>query len=361
MKKIMSIAMSFAVICSLTACGSAASDTSANSEKRDAEKVQETSAEELTEASDTDTYDSYEDTVIAYYRYVADKDYEKALSVMMPENACSLITYMYSEDELIEEYFDDWDIGQKISFKEVTSEESMDKDEKQELLSRLNEEIYCFDQLSGKYDKLPAPEELAEELDDMFCQLSDYDCPDYISDVRALNIHLTDSHGVDYFHRAYVYLIDGEGWRVAGVEDAPDDEWQSKIDPLFDLGNEIGPAAADSLNRLIGENKFGLAERDWSQSFVISNDAEYCFQFDADAAKVVCEDIIANVEGAEDCDIFAAFSGTAIADIIICRKDDHNNICITPSGLIDMGDEYVNASDLTYEKACELYLENLGG
>ena len=364
-KKIMTLTVMLTLIGSLTACGSKASGSSGKSVKKDTEKVHKTSAENLTEDSDTDTtYDSYEDALAAYYGYVADKDYEKALSVMMPEKACSLITYMYSEDELIEEYFDDWDIGQKISFKEVTSEESMDKSDKRELLTMLNAEFYCFDQVIEKYDELPEPEELEEELDDMFYQISDNapdDCPDYISDIREVNIRLTDSHDVDYYHRAFVYLIDGEGWRVAGVEEDSKDEWQSKINSLFYLGDDIGPAAADSLNKLIGENKFELAERDWSSSFVISNDPEYCFQIDKDAAKVVCEDIVANVEGVEDCDFFVAFNGTGLADIIICRKDDHKNICITPSGLIEIGDEYVNASDLTYEKACELYLQNLGG
>ena len=127
------------------------------------------------------------------------------------------------------------------------------------------------------------------------------------------------------------------------------------------MGEQVRSATANSLNNLISENRFGLAEIDLSQPCALSSDSEFCFHFDNDVAKLVCEDIFANVEGAENYDFFIALSKNNIDDIIICSKDDHKNVCITPSGCIDIGDEYENASDLTYEKACQLYLQNIGG
>lgn len=352
-------------LCTLTACGVNTSDSSVSSVENVDETIVETSAKNLNESSDRTAYDSYEDALIAYYKYVADNDYDNALSVMMPEEIRSLITYMNSEDEIIEDFFYGWDINQKILFEDVISEESMDYDEKQEFLTMLDAELYCFNQIIRKYDQFPDPEEMEEELEKLQYQIMEDDsiaCPDYISDIHKLNIHLTDSHDVDFYHTVVVYQIDGERWYVIEAEEDDDykEDWTTKVIVLSNMGEQVWSAAADSLNNLITENKFGLAEIDWSQPFAISSDSELCFRFDKDAAKVVCEDIFANVEDSENYDFFIVLSDYSINDIIICSKDDHNNICITPSGCIDMEDGYENASDLTYEKACQLYLQNIG-
>lgn len=357
-----------ALICTLTACVTdTTSDLSFSSEESAFETMKETSAEGLTEFSGESAYDSYEDALAAYYGYVISKDYDSALSVMMPESVCRLIKYMKSEEEILEEYFYEWDINQKIIFKEVLSEVTMDDAERRQLCDDINAELHCFMQISEKYEQFPPFEELEEEINEMYSQMMNpyngWILPDsyprYISDIHKVNVHLTNSRDVDFYHTAVVYLIDNEGWHVIQVEEDPKEEWQKKVGALADMGHHIWSAAADSLNSALAENQFGFAEKDWSQPCVISSDPELCFNFNEEASLAVCGEIIAGVEGAENYDFFIALSANGIDDIIICSKDDHNNICITPSGCICIGDEYENASDLTYEKACQLYLQNM--
>lgn len=352
------LAAMLAVICTLTACAPASVDPVGSV------TVQETA--DVTEASGQNGYVSYEDALIAYYGYVADEDYDSALSVMMPEKICTILHYMHPDEEIVEEYFDaGWDIDRKIAFQEVLSEETLDDEELQRLSTALNAELYSFDQVIAKYDQLPAPEELEEEIYAVCNQIMESAgsaaCPDYVSELHKVNVHLTDRYDVDFYHTAVAYRIGSEGWRVIEVEEAPKDEWEQKIMALSDMDQKIWSAAADALNSAYAENKFGLAEKDWSQPCAVSPDPELCFRFDSEAARSICEEIVADVEGAEDYDFFIALSGSGIDDIIICAKDDHHNICITPSGCIDIGEDYENASDLTYEKACQLYLQTMGG
>lgn len=357
MKKYLSvIAMMLALTCTVTACGAnKSSDVSSK------ENVSE-SMSELADSSDKAVYDTYEEALAAYYEYVADEDYYGALSVVMPENVCSLIKYMRSEDEIIEEYFDEWDINKKLCFDEVVSEIKMDDAEKQEFYDYINAELYCFSQISEKYEQFPPAEDLEEELNGLYDQIMDKastnSCPDYVSDIRNVKVHLTTSHDVDIYHTAIVYLIDDEGWRIIWIEEDSKEEWEKKITSIADMGHNVWTSSLDLVNEYIAENKFGLAEKDWTKPCAISTVPDFCYNFDKEAALEFCEDIYSDIDGAEKYDFFIAFSGSTMTDIIICSKDDHKNICITPSGSIDIGDEYENASDLTFEKACQLYLEN---
>lgn len=358
MKKYLSvIAMMLALTCTVTACGA-----NKNSDVSSKENVSE-SMSELADSSDKAVYDTYEEALAAYYEYVAAKDYDAALSVMLPESVCSLIKYMKSEDEIVEEcFYDWWDINKKLYFDEVVSEIQMDDAEKQQYCNEINAELYCNLQISEKYEQFPPAEKLEEEISELYDQVwitpQQTNCPNYISDIRNVKVHLTTTHDVDIYHTAFVYLIDGEGWRVIRIEDDPKEEWEKKITSIADMGDSVWTSSLDLVNEYIAENKFGLAEKDWTKPCAISTVPDFCYNFDKEAALEFCEDIYSDIDGAEKYDFFIAFSGSTMTDIIICSKDDHKNICITPSGSIDIGDEYENASDLTFEKACQLYLEN---
>ena len=148
-------------------------------------------------------------------------------------------------------FYDWWDINKKLYFDEVVSEIQMDDAEKQEYCNEINAELYCYLQISEKYEQFPPAEKLEEEISDR-----QTNCPNYISDIRIVKVHLTTTYDVDIYHTAFVYLIDGEGWRVIRIEDDPKEEWEKKITSIADMGRSVWTSSLDLVNEFIFSNIF---------------------------------------------------------------------------------------------------------
>lgn len=348
-------------------------------------KASNSSSEAVSESSDTEDsgYESYEDAIGDFYRLMAEKDYDGALSVKMPKNIRDLIWFTLSQDsdgqersvdwdeEVLDEQFGDWDYFQKLTFEEIADEIPLDEQDIEQILDSVNAEFYAIRKAAESYEVLPEPEVLGDKIDELIEQTidrasgklkTDLD-PEYehASEVRQFNIRLSDSHDINYFHTVLVYFVDGEGWFLLDTDETEtEDDWYDSTQGIGYIAEEIYPAAADVLNAMIGSNEQDLAMVDWTANMIISPDPELCYNFDQAAAKAVCEGIAEKVEGIGDVDYFVVLGDNGIQDVVIAKKDEHKFVRIFPSGLIELSDDdYVNASDMTFEQAHELTIQKM--
>ncbi|MBQ8960732.1 MAG: hypothetical protein IJ071_05890 [Ruminococcus sp.] len=368
--------------CAFASCGdNGRSSSSESTSESSAETVSE-SSEESEDPDETGEeasgYETSEEAIKAFYDCIAQEDYDGALSVKMPKKIRNLIWYTISEEsggkrsvdwdeELLDDHFGYWDYYQKPVFKEILSEEPGDDDD----LAYINAELCCVERAADAFDELPEPEELEEKMDQIYDELvddytgllkSDAELGSYqASEMKSSKVLLSDSHGVELYHTVLTYYVDGEGWFVLGADEEDKDDWQDGIVGLSDLGDGIYRATADVLNGFFAENKFGLADEDWVTTVrVLSPDQEKCYNFDPEAAKAACDGIAEAVEGLDGVDYFLVIVGNETENIVISRKEKHNIVMIYPHGSIDFSDDdYVNASDLSFEQAYEVYMEKI--
>ncbi|HBB20612.1 MAG TPA: hypothetical protein DCZ62_09290 [Ruminococcus sp.] len=346
-------------------------------------KASNSSSEAVSESSDTEVsgYENGEEAAKAFFTLMSDEDYDNAFSVLMPEKIRDIVWYTISEEdssgkrivewdeESLDELFGYWDYYHKMTFQETVSEETYDEEEKERDLNYINAWFCSARKAAESYDELPEPDVLDDKMNELIDEVIDFndlrlkaDIPseyEHASDIKKLNVRLSDDKDVDFYHTVTTYYVDGEGWFVFETEEAGKDGWSNGIAGLSDLGDSIFGATAEVLNGFFNENKFGLAEEDWTTTKrVISPDPELCYNFDPEAAKAVCDGIAEAVEGLDNVVYFVVINGSEIENIVLSRKVNHKYVCIFPHGCIDITeDEYENASDLSYEQAYDIYME----
>ena len=373
-KHITALVLATTLTFSFCSCGNEKDNASSQGSS---ESISESSGEE----NEASGYESGEEAARAFFTLMSDEEYDAAFSVLMPEKIRDIDWYTISEedssgnrsvewdDELLDEIFGYWDYFHKMDFQETVSEETYDEEEKERDLNYINAWFYSARKAAESYDELPEPDVLDDKMNELIDEVIDFndfrligEIPseyEHASDIKKLNVRLADNKGVDFYHIVTTYYVDGEGWFVYETEEAGKDDWSNGIAGLSDLGDIIYGATADVLNGLFSENKFGLADEDWTTTNrVISPDPELCYNFDPEAAKAVCDGIAEVVEGLDNVVYFVVINGNGIENIVLSRKENHKYVCIFPHGCIDITeDEYENASDLSYEQAYDIYME----
>lgn len=338
-----------------------------SSEKQDSSTENGTDIKHTQDDNQTQ-FDSYETALKCYIDYLNDNDYDAAIKLMFPESYGRMLQYTIENDDELEDiksvFEDFWDEEHPKIFKEIVSEEPIDDSDREYFSSMISQLLYCADYFSEYYTQNDSYEQFCDEMNDLLYEMryNIQSYPNVVTDYHRINFVLTDKHDIDFDYAADVYLIGGEGWRIANVEEIDNENWSKNILPVSANAEDIYVAAKYALLSAIADHVNETGEKGFTEPCIISPNPNYCYHIENETAEKICSMIDEMVDDTDRLNYFIGVVDGEVADLIICFKDNINVVCSYPTGIIQCGeaeDDYENASALNFDEAYRLYLENL--